>query len=136
MSAEKSTALQTTADARAVAETESTRTGVLMSPAVDIFENQGELTLLADMPGVPASNLTVDIDEGVLTVTGHVDVPEGGHEVDVFREYGSGTFQRKFTLSEAIDQERIEAKLTDGVLRLALPKIERAKTRKIHVKTS
>lgn len=135
MDSKESTALQMT-DAQTLAETESTRTGMLISPAVDIFENQGQITLLADMPGVAASDLKVDINEGVLTVTGYVKEPDGGQEVDVFREYRSGTFQRKFSLSEAIDQERIEAKLTDGVLRLELPKIERAKSRSIEVKTA
>ena len=134
MSAKKSSALQTT-HSESETDTESTRTGVLVAPEVDIFENQNQITLLADMPGVKASDLTIDIDEGVLTVTGHVNAPEGRREADVFREYGSGTFQRKFTLSEAIDQARIEAKLTDGVLRLALPKVEQAKARKIKVRT-
>ena len=57
-------------------------------------------------------------------------------ETDVFREYRIGTFQRKFTLSETVDQENVEAQLTDGVLRLVLPKIDRAKTRKIEIKTT
>lgn len=133
MSTEQNTALQTT-ESRSVAETEATRTGVLISPAVDIFESNSQITLLADMPGVDASDLKVDINEGVLTVTGHVNAVEEGHETEVFREYRSGNFQRKFALSEAIDQERIEAKLTDGVLRLELPKVDRARHRKIEVR--
>jgi HSP20 family protein len=53
----------------------------------------------------------------------------------ILREYPVGTFQRSFTLSEAIDQDKIEAALRNGVLRLRLPRVERAKPRQITIKT-
>jgi HSP20 family protein len=122
-------------DRRDVATTEATRPGVLLMPPVDIFENADALTVLADMPGVTPGRLTIDLHEGVLTITGQTATPEGGHEVAVLHEYQAGTFQRSFTLSETIDQERIQATLKNGVLRLRLPKAERAKPRQIAIQT-
>ena len=116
-----------------VATTEATRPGVLLTPPVDIFEDAEALTVLADMPGVAPGHLTIDLHEGVLTITGHAAAPEGANEVPVVQEYQAGTFQRNFTLSEAIDQERIQATLKNGVLQLRLPKAERAKPRQIAI---
>jgi HSP20 family protein len=115
---------------------EQTRPGPVYSPAVDIFENENSITVLADMPGVRAQDLQIDLHESVLTLTGRVTTPETPGESNVLREYRSGTFVRQFTLSETINQAGIDAKLTDGVLRLELPKVEKAKPRQITVRTS
>ena len=131
MTSNKERGLQTTPEQTLA---EGTWPGNLVTPAVDIFENSATITLLADMPGVAADDLKIDLDDDVLTITGRVRPPESNKETDVFREFRFGTFQRKFNLSESIDQERIEANLTNGVLRLQLPKVERAKARKIQVK--
>jgi len=61
--------------------------------------------------------------------------PATAAESDVLREYETGTFFRQFTLSQTIDQAKIDAHLSDGVLRLELPKVERAKPRQITVRT-
>ena len=115
---------------------EQTRPGPVYSPAVDIFENDNAITVLADMPGVKAQDLKIDLRESVLTLTGRVaPAADGAKETDVLREYQTGTFFRQFTLSETIDQTKIDAKLTDGVLRLELPKVERARPRQITVRT-
>lgn len=113
---------------------EQTRPGAVYTPSVDIFENDNSITVLADMPGVKAQDLKIDLRESVLTLTGHVTAPDSA-ESDVLREYQSGTFFRQFTLSERIDQTKIDAKLTDGVLRLELPKVEKARPRQITVRT-
>jgi HSP20 family protein len=115
---------------------EQTRPGAVYSPATDIFENDSSITVLADMPGVKGQDLKIDLRENVLTLTGRVTSPESSNESEVLREYQSGTFFRQFTLSETIDQAKIDARLADGVLRLELPKIERAKPRQIAVRTS
>jgi HSP20 family protein len=115
---------------------EQTRTGPVYSPAVDIFENDHAITLLADMPGVKATDLEIDLRENTLTLTGRVTAPGTAKESNVVREYRPGTFFRQFTLSEAIDQPKIDAQLADGVLRLELPKVERAKPRQITVRAA
>lgn len=115
---------------------EQTRPGKMFTPAVDIFENEREITVMADMPGVKTDDLQIDLRENVLTLTGDVSPFEGKDEQVILMEYDVGKFFRQFTLSEVIDQSKIEATLTDGVLRLKLPKIEKAKPRKISVKAA
>jgi HSP20 family protein len=115
--------------------TEPTKPGPTFTPVVDIFETDREITLLADMSGVKAKDLNIDLHENVLTLTGEVEPPERTEEVDVLREYQIGTYYRQFTLSEVIDQSKIDAELKDGVLRLTMPKVEAAAPRNITVKT-
>lgn len=129
-------ALQAKEKAEVTTPAEQTRTGAVFTPAVDIFETDKEITLLADMPGVKADSLNIDLNENVLSLDGDVQSPQGGDEMDVFREYRTGKYYRQFTLSQAIDQSKIEAAIKDGVLRLSLPKVEAAKPRKIAVKSS
>jgi len=136
MTEAESKALQAKEKFEVSSAAEQTKPGVVFTPDVDIFETEKELTLLADMPGVKPGDLTIDLRENVLTLDGEVKAPEGAGELDLFREYRTGKYYRQFTLSEVIDQGKIEAKLTDGVLRLQLPKIEAAKPRKITVKAS
>jgi len=115
---------------------EQTRPGPVYTPAADIFETESSITVLADMPGVKAQDLKIDLHDSVLSLTGRITNVEGAGEIDVLREYRSGTFYRRFTLSETIDQAKIDAKLTDGVLRLELPKVEKARPRQIAVRTN
>jgi HSP20 family protein len=113
---------------------EQTRPGPTFLPAVDIFESEREITLLADMPGVKAKDLSIDLRESVLTIEGQVETPESADETELLREYRTGNYFRQFTLSEMIDQSKIDAEIKEGVLRLRLPKVEEAKPRKIAVK--
>ena len=115
---------------------EQTYPGPIFTPAVDIYETSDKITLLADMPGLAAKDLKIDLRENVLTLSGRVTAPESQKESSVLCEYGPGSYFRQFTLSEMIDQAKIDAKLTDGVLELDLPKLERAKPRQITVKSS
>ena len=112
---------------------ETMRPGPVFVPAVDIVENQDEITVLADMPGVDSKSVDIDLRENRLTIQGHVDPPEGEKEASVYREYSYGDFFRQFTLSNVIDQTKITAKMENGVLRLILPKSARAKPQKIQV---
>jgi len=113
---------------------EQTHPGPVYSPPVDIFESEERISLLADMPGVKAKDLKIDLRENVLTLSAPVTSPESPTETSVLREYAPGSYFRQFTLSDQIDQAKIDAKLTDGVLRLELPKLEKAKPRQITVK--
>ena len=112
---------------------EQTKPGPVFTPSVDIFETEKAITLLADMPGVKADDLTIDLRDDTLTLTGEVrpDVKTPGDTVH--EEYDTGRYHRQFSLSEVIAQEKIDAKLSDGVLRLTLPKVEKATPRRIAV---
>jgi len=136
MAKEATTDVQKAETASVPTAPEQTRTGPVYSPAVDIFENDNSITLLADMPGVKASDLEIDLRENVLTLAGRVTIPGNAKESNVLREYRTGTFFRQFTLSETIDQPKIDAQLTDGVLRLELPKVEKARPRQITVRAA
>ena len=114
---------------------EQTRPGLVFTPNVDIFETDTEITLLADMPGVTTDNMSIDLKDNVLTLTGEVAPFEEADEQDILIEYEIGKYHRQFNLSSVIDQSKIDAKLNDGVLRLSLPKVEKATPRKIEVKT-
>lgn len=114
---------------------EQTRPGLVFTPSVDIFETDTEITLLADMPGVTTDNMSIDLKDNVLTLTGEVAPFEEADEQDILIEYEIGKYHRQFNLSSVIDQSKIDAKLNDGVLRLSLPKVEKATPRKIEVKT-
>jgi HSP20 family molecular chaperone IbpA len=112
---------------------EPTRSGVLFIPNVDIFETDKQITLVADLPGVTTENLTIDLRDNILTLSGEVQPFEGANEKDLLIEYEVGKYYRQFTLSDVIAQSQIDAQLKDGVLRLTLPKVEKAKPRTISV---
>ena len=115
------------------ADREQTTPGRVYSPNVDIFEDDQALTIVADMPGVPSENVTIDLREDVLSLSGvpSVSVPE--QEEYVLQEYDTGKYFRQFTLSEVIDQASIKANLSNGVLRVTLPKVGPAKPRRIEI---
>jgi HSP20 family molecular chaperone IbpA len=113
---------------------ESTRNAPVFVPAADIFENKDALFLSLELPGVDGDSLGVTLEKRVLTVTGRSRLqPPQGYSL-THAEYRDGDYERSFTLSEAIDAERIEAELTDGVLRLKLPKAQPAPAKTISVK--
>ncbi|MDH4194885.1 MAG: Hsp20/alpha crystallin family protein [Nitrospirota bacterium] len=114
-------------------EREQTTPGRVYAPSVDIFEDDQALTIVADMPGVQSENVTIDLRDDVLSLSGvpSVSVPE--QEEYLLREYDTGKYFRQFTLSEVIDQANINANLSNGVLRVTLPKVGPAKPRRIEI---
>ena len=114
---------------------EQTRSGPVFIPPVDIFETENEINLMADMPGVKQGDVDIDLRENVLTIAGEITPFEGGNEEDLLIEYEVGRYFRQFTIPELIDQEKIDAQLSDGVLKLMLPKAEKAKPRKIEIRS-
>ena len=114
---------------------EQTTPGLVFTPAVDIFETEQAITLLADMPGTKAGDLTIDLRDDTLTLTGDIAPIDKSDEEEILIEYETGKYYRQFTLGEMINQDKIDAKLVNGVLRLTLPKVEKATPRKIVVQT-
>ncbi len=115
--------------------TEHTRSGPVFIPPVDIFETENEINLLADMPGVKSDDVDIDLRENTLTIAGEIAPFEQGEEDDLLVEYEVGRYFRQFTIPELIDQEKIDAQLSEGVLKLVLPKAEKAKPRKIEIRS-
>lgn len=103
-------------------------------PVVDIYENDEEILLFADMPGVAKENITVNIDNGKLSLSGVRKMETAG--AAAWEEFGEVEYQRIFSVPQTIDVEKINAELREGVLRLHLPKSEAAKPRQIEIKTS
>lgn len=119
---------------QAVSGAERTRTEPVYTPAVDIYETQDELVLVADLPGVSKEDLTIKLDDEILTIEGAAQASAAPGQ-QLLSEYTSGTFYRQFTVGEAIDREKIDASLKNGVLELVLPKAEKAKPKRIEVKS-
>jgi HSP20 family molecular chaperone IbpA len=121
-------------ETRDLQSAERTRWGKVFSPAVDILETKNDLRLYADMPGVDQKSINVTIDQGVLMIQGNVDTtPIEGYELE-YKEYDIGDYQRTFTLTDTVDQDKISANYKNGVLELILPKAEEAKPKQIEVK--
>ncbi len=128
--------LQVKTKEEAPAKGERVRPGRVFLPAVDIFETPEALVLVADMPGVTADKVMVDLKDNHLVIAGEVAPPIGQGETMIEQEYYTGDFQREFHVGSLVDQGKIEASMKDGVLHLVLPKVEKAKPRKIEVKTA
>ncbi len=97
MATDKTQGLQTRGGATSLLPPRPPGPGVVLTPPVDIFEDSQAITVLADMPGVTPGQLTIDLHEGVLAITGHADAPERPNEVAVLGEYRTGaTFQRSW----------------------------------------
>jgi len=112
---------------------EFTREGPVFNPEVDIYENDNELILVADLPGVEKEDLDIDLNESTLTINAHVKLATKG--TLLYKEYDIGDYKRSFTLSNVVDQSKIQAELKNGILRMVLPKAETAKPRKIEIRT-
>ena len=104
-----------------------------VSPAVDIFEDAGGITLLADMPGVSKERLDVKLDGDNLSVEGSVELDAPAEMRALWAEVNVPRFRRTFTLSRELDAGRIDANLKDGVLTLRIPKQAYAQPRRIAV---
>lgn len=120
----------------ATEQPEQTRSGRTYLPAVDIVENDDELLLLADVPGVRAEGIDIDYERGQLTIRARVEPRQSAQTDYVLREYSVGDFVRTFQVGEGIDESKIQAEVSAGVLTLHLPKAEAAKTRKIAVRAT
>ena len=104
------------------------------NPAVDIIEREDNFTLELDLPGFKKDDFTINVNDGVLVISGErkIEVPE---DEKYFRhlERRNGTFERTFRLPEYGDGEKISASYKYGVLKLELPKKEEAKPRTIKI---
>ena len=110
---------------------EKTRELKTATPSVDIYENDNEILLYADMPGVHKDDVTINIENGKLSISGVRRLDQ--HGVSNWAEFVDVEYVRSFSIPQSIKVEDVAAKLKDGVLTLHLPKSEAAKPRLIEV---
>jgi HSP20 family protein len=103
-------------------------------PNTDIYETDEALTLVMELPGVEKGDVSVQLENDVLRVEGHIDFAKYDGLEPVYSEYNVGHYARSFTLSDRIDQDGIGAELQDGVLTLTLRKVKEAQPRRIAIK--
>jgi HSP20 family protein len=107
--------------------------GRWFEPAVDIYETEDALTLVADLPGIAPEHVSTDLRENLLTITAR-STNRPTQWKPVYEEFAEGHYTRQFRLGQQIDQAKISAVMKDGVLTLTLPKADAARPRKIQVK--
>jgi HSP20 family molecular chaperone IbpA len=128
-----SSTLSTKKNPADAAPVERTLSGTTYSPRFDIWEDEDEMILYGDVPGVMPQDLDVRFENPVLTIHGKVN-PRHTDITFLGGEYGIGDFHGTFTIGEAIDTARISAELKNGVVIVHLPKSEKVKPRRIEVK--
>jgi HSP20 family protein len=106
------------------------------APAVDIYEDNGSIYVKAELPGVKAEDVHVDVEDHTLTLRGerkleHEEKREGYHRI----ESSYGSFTRSFALPESCDTEKVEADMSEGVLTVKIPKKAEVMPKRIEVKS-
>jgi len=128
------TAMQTQQPHPAQQSSSGSRTAPSLLPPVDIFEDAGGITLLADLPGVAREDLSIGVDGRSLTIEAPLKLGEASSLTAVYAEVRANHFRRSFELSSDLDTGKIDAGLRNGVLTLRIPKLEQAKPRRIDVR--
>jgi len=104
------------------------------SPAVDIYEAENGIVLIAELPGIKKEDVSVEIKDNVLTIKGERHPqPEIGSENYYRRERCFGTFQRSFPLESRVEPGMIRANFKDGLLKIEIPRPEQEKPRQVNV---
>src|SRR3954453_9313709 len=102
-------------------------------PRVDIYETESGLRLLADVPGAKPKGLAITLERRVLSIRAEVEEHAPAGYSPIYQEYQVGDFECEFTLSGDFDPDRIEARLSEGVLRLTIPRAEQPAARTIKI---
>lgn len=106
------------------------------SPAVDIFETEGEIVVKAELPGMDRNDITLHLENNVLSLRGERKFEKETKDENYHRiERSYGTFSRSFAIPATVDEEKIRADYKDGVLKIILPKKEQAKPKQIKIAT-
>ena len=104
------------------------------APVTDVIETKDEITIKTELPGIEEKDVTIEIENGILTMKGERKAEKETEEKGMRRmERSYGTFLRSFTLPTNVEQEKIAASFMNGLLEVHLPKKEGAKPRTIKV---
>ena len=119
--------------ARSRGREEGLRSG-MWTPAVDIYESNDSVVVKAELPGVEKDQISVEVKDGILSLRGErkfeKEVKEESYH---WIERSYGTFHRSFSLPSSVDEEKVTARMNDGVLEVDLPKKEQAKPKQIRI---
>jgi len=109
--------------------------GPAFAPPIDIHDSPEGLTLEADLPGATEEAMLVQLEDNVLSLSARIGSPAPEDARLIHQEYHVGEYQRSFILSDEVDRDRITAELKNGVLKVFLPRADRAKARRIEIKS-
>ncbi|MFP4458157.1 MAG: Hsp20/alpha crystallin family protein [Candidatus Zixiibacteriota bacterium] len=113
-------------------DTEETKNS--WNPQVDIHENEDAIVFDIDIPGVKKEDIDVNVQDNILTISGHKEVERDEEKQNFHRiERFSGEYQRSFQLPKLVDTEKIKAKYNDGVLNINVPKREESKKKEVNI---
>lgn len=106
----------------------------LLRPAMDVAENEDQITVQVDLPGLRADDVTVEVEGDLLTISGERGEQRAGEQEQItHRERRYGAFKRSLRLGDQIDAENVAATFENGVLTLVLPKKPEAQPKRITV---
>jgi HSP20 family protein len=104
--------------------------------SVDVHASPEEYLITAEVPGLTAEELKIEILDDVVTIGGDLHIDEDGERDELLRELPQGNFKRSLRFSETLDADKAEAQLENGLLKLRIPKSEGARPKTIKVKAS
>ena len=120
--------------ATAPAQAASTRPSPALQPPVDVIEDASGITLYADLPGVPRDRLQLRVEGDQLTLEGEIELAVTQGMESAHAEVTLPRYRRAFTLSKELDATQVSAELSQGVLRVRIPKAAHLQPRRIDVK--
>ncbi|HET7274552.1 MAG TPA: Hsp20/alpha crystallin family protein [Longimicrobiaceae bacterium] len=116
------------------------RMGSLMrAPEADVLEKQNEILVVVEMPGMKKDEISIDLENNILTIGGEKKEERTEHDERStwhLSERRYGKFSRSFVLPRDVEQDAISASFEDGVLRVSIPKSEKARRRRIEIGTN
>ena len=113
-------------------EIEQTSSRAVVVPPVDIYENNDEVLVVADVPGATSETVNLNFEKNQLTIHASAPLPDFGDSA-LFREFADVDYRRAFELAPGIDAEKIKAEMSGGTLTIHLPKAAALKPRKIPI---
>lgn len=115
------------------AREENTIPGRFFVPPADIHETDDGLTIVLEMPGVERKDVSISLENDVLSVDARIKFDKYQGMDPIYTEYLVGHYARSFSLSRKIDQSGIQAQMEDGVLTLTLPKTRESQPKRIQI---
>jgi len=113
---------------------EWTRDRRIFIPRADIYETGDKMVIVLDVPGSKEEDIDITLEKDILTIMAQVNADEFPGHTPLYAEYEVGDYQRSFKLPDELNRDKIEAAYKEGILKLFLPKADKAKIKKIDIK--